>query len=151
MRFGKGYVCAVGASLSASAEAGLEELAAGSPAFGGGASGVLFRGGAKSCSLLFCSLSAKYSSNARLGEAPACRFLRPDFADDRVGAGAPKVVGGEAIFAGTRKLPVSGGGSDPFGTGSFCCSYPSSRVSKTTSPGPSTSSPRPTGNLCSAP
>lgn len=139
--------------------AGLAELRGGPPAFGGGASGVPFREGTKSCSLLFCSPSAKYSSNARLGDSPPWRCLRPLF-DDRAVDWLPGLVdgeangGGETMFAGTRKFPEEGGageGAEAFGIGSRCCSEPSSLVSNTTSPGPSTSSPNPTGSRCNAP
>lgn len=149
------YVCAAG-SLLPSVRAGLAELRGGPPALGGGASGVPFREGTKSCSLLFCSPSAKYSSNARLGDNPPWRCLRPVF-DDRAVDWLPRLVagdvngGGEAMLAGTRKFPEGGAEADAFGLGSRGCSEPSSLVSNTTSPGPSTSSPSPTGSRCNAP
>ena len=57
--------------------------------------------GAKSSSLLFCSLSLKYSSKALIGETP-CRCFRPgrDMGGE-VTAGAVK-GGGTDIVAGTR-------------------------------------------------
>ena len=94
------YVCPADYSFVSSCALG------GPPTFGGGASGVPFREGVKSSSLLFCSPSAKYSSNVRLGEMPACRFRRVLL--DRGGAELLRALvgddkgGGAAKFAGTR-------------------------------------------------
>ena len=59
-------------------------------------------GGADSSSLLFCSLSLKYSSKALFGDKP-CRCFRPDRnIGGEVTDGAVK-GGGIDIAAGTRK------------------------------------------------
>ena len=68
----------------------------------GGGGGALFTAGVKSSSLLFCSPSLKYSSNAELGETALRGFL-PPLADTEGVAVAGGGGGGEASVAGTSR------------------------------------------------
>ena len=76
-------------------------FAGGGPLIFGGGGGALFAAGAESSSLLFCSPSLKYSSNAEFGDAGFLAF--------RIVLGGPEGVdpigggGGEANVAGTSK------------------------------------------------
>ncbi len=78
------------------------DFAGGGPPILGGGGGTLFAAGVKSSSLLFCSPSLKYSSNAELGETTFLAFLPvlggPGAAAPMGGGG-----GGEAKVAGTSK------------------------------------------------
>lgn len=107
--------------------------------------------GTTSCSLLFFSLSRKYSSNSLFGDKATPWPWRP-FRPCLPGGGATLAFGeakggGEVMFAGTRNWPPP----EVAGEGSPGTDVSGSLVSNTTSPGPSTSSPNPIGNRWRAP
>ena len=131
------------------------------PILGGGGGGVALAAGAKSSSLLFCSLSLKYSSKALLGEIPY-RCFRPG--RDMGGEVTAEAVkgGGTDIAAGTRNSeePWMGAGwyMSLFGEKGRDCddagrvsSSLKRAVSKSVSPGAAGGSVKGRGRWCRAP
>lgn len=141
--------CASGSDFSWVPDCGVTPA---EPVLGGGGKGDPFLDDAWSCSALFLAPSANISSNPLLGDKPPwCRGLRPPFEDAGAVAGTALglIIGGGAMLGfnmgGDCRLCV-GAGEKAFVLAPWSFSKLLVSASKRFSPGPCTSSPRPTGS-----